>query len=86
MINTYLPTSEEDFIPNIYYKDKIIHLPKTVISSRASGGCITTAHELMIFIKAFLEENYLVKALLINYQYIISSKFPKDLFSMVVVI
>lgn len=53
MINTYLPTSEEDFIPNIYYKDKSIHLPKTIISSRASGGCITTAHELMIFIKAF---------------------------------
>ncbi|MEG1257212.1 serine hydrolase domain-containing protein [Clostridium sp.] len=53
MTRTYLPTREEDFIPNIYYKDKIIHLPKTVISSRASGGCITTAHELMIFIKAF---------------------------------
>lgn len=53
MINTYLPTSEKEFIPNIYYKDKIIHLPKTVISSPASGGCITTANELMIFIKAF---------------------------------
>lgn len=53
LINTYLPTSEKEFIPNIYFKNKIIHLPKTVISSRASGGCITTAHELMIFIKAF---------------------------------
>ncbi|MGI6648976.1 MAG: serine hydrolase domain-containing protein [Bacillota bacterium] len=51
--NTYLPESENDYIPNIYYKNKAIHRPKLVLSSRASGGCITTASELMIFIKAF---------------------------------
>lgn len=51
--NTYLPKSETDFVPNIYYKDKSIYRPNIVMSSRASGGCITTARELMIFIKAF---------------------------------
>lgn len=51
--NTYLPESLDDFVPNIYYSDKAIHRPKFVISSRASGGCVTTAREMMIFLKAF---------------------------------
>lgn len=51
--STYLPEDENDFIPNIYYKDKSIYRPKVIRSSRASGGCITTARELMIFMKAF---------------------------------
>ncbi|WP_202623864.1 serine hydrolase domain-containing protein [Sporotomaculum syntrophicum] len=51
--NTYLPESENNFVPKIYYKDKAIHRPKFVMSSRASSGCVTTARELMIFIKAF---------------------------------
>lgn len=51
--NTYLPICEKDFIPNIYYKDSALKLPKIVISSPASGGCITTAYELMVFIKSF---------------------------------
>jgi CubicO group peptidase (beta-lactamase class C family) len=51
--NTYLTESENEFVPNICYKNKAIHRPKFVMSSRASGGCVTTARELMIFIKAF---------------------------------
>ncbi|MDR7855220.1 serine hydrolase domain-containing protein [Tissierella sp.] len=51
--NTYLPENENDRIPQIYYKDQLIHRPKLVTSCGASGGCITNAHELMIFIKAF---------------------------------
>lgn len=51
--NTYLPVCEKDFVPNTYYKHKAIHRPKIVMSSRASGGGITTAYELMIFIKSF---------------------------------
>ncbi|KQC03132.1 MAG: hypothetical protein APR53_01640 [Methanoculleus sp. SDB] len=50
---TYLPRSENDVIPNVYYHDEALHRPKFILSSRASGGCITTARELMIFIKAF---------------------------------
>lgn len=53
--NTYLPVSENDFIPNIYYKDTGLHRPKTLKSIRASGGCISTASELMIFLKAFFK-------------------------------
>jgi CubicO group peptidase (beta-lactamase class C family) len=37
----------------IYYKNQLLYRPEFVCSSRASGGCITTAKELMIFIKAF---------------------------------
>lgn len=51
--NTYLPESENDFVPNIYYKHKAIHRPKFVTCSRASGGCVSTARELMTFLKAF---------------------------------
>ena len=51
--NTYLPTSESDFVPNVYYKDECLHRPQLIMSCRASGGCITTARELMVFIKAF---------------------------------
>lgn len=53
LIKTYLPQSENEYVPRIYYKNKAIHRPRVVISSRASGGCVTTASELMIFIKAF---------------------------------
>lgn len=51
--STYLPEHENDVIPNIYYMDKSIYRPKVIRSSLASGGCITTARELMIFTKAF---------------------------------
>ncbi|WP_281372260.1 serine hydrolase [Sedimentibacter hydroxybenzoicus] len=51
--HTYLPENENDLIPQIYYMNQIIYRPKLVISCGASGGCITNAHELMIFIKAF---------------------------------
>ncbi|WP_440897007.1 serine hydrolase domain-containing protein [Amphibacillus sp. Q70] len=51
--NTYLPGDNHDEIPKIYYMNQVIYRPKFVISSGASGGCITTARELMIFIKAF---------------------------------
>lgn len=51
--DTYLPEDENDYVPNIYYEDKSIHRPKFLISSRGSGGCITTAREMMEFLKAF---------------------------------
>ena len=61
--NTYLPVSEDEFIPDVYYKDKIISRPKIVISSRASGGGVSSAHDLMIFIKAFFNGKLFNKAL-----------------------
>ena len=53
MIKTYLPTGEEDFIPYTYYKSQRLERPKLIASCRASGGCISTAMDLMIFSKAF---------------------------------
>lgn len=50
---TYLPISDEDFIPDVYYKENAIHRPKYIQCCRASGGAISTARELMIFLKAF---------------------------------
>lgn len=55
MKNTYLPISEKEHIPAVYYKNKQLYRPQFIISSRASGGCITTIRDLMIFIKAFFQ-------------------------------
>lgn len=51
--NTYLPESEDYFVPLIYCGDEALHRPKFVMSSRGSGGCISTAGEMMKFLKAF---------------------------------
>ena len=64
---TYLPIGEEEFTPNIYYKDKALYRPKTIMCSRASGGCITTASELMIFLKAFFGGKLFDKNILNQY-------------------
>lgn len=53
--HTYLPASEDDFVPDVYYKGVAYHRPKAVRSSRASGGSVSTARELMIFLKAFFK-------------------------------
>ena len=53
--NTYLPEDEDDFIPYVYYKDTAFYRPKLLLSIRASGGCVSTARELMVFVKAFFK-------------------------------
>lgn len=53
--NTYLPKNNDDFIPSFYYKDTSLYRPKFIRSCRASGGGISTARELMVFIKAFFK-------------------------------
>ena len=55
MIETYLPVDEKDFVPHIYYKSQSIERPKLIASCRASGGCVSTAKDLMTFSKAFWE-------------------------------
>ncbi|SFC24514.1 CubicO group peptidase, beta-lactamase class C family [Alkalibacterium subtropicum] len=51
--HTYLANTESDFIPHTYYKDQRLYRPLFIRSCYASGGGVTTARELMIFIKAF---------------------------------
>jgi CubicO group peptidase (beta-lactamase class C family) len=50
---TYLPVSENDCVPHIFYKSQKIERPKLIASCRASGGCVTTAKDLMAFSKGF---------------------------------
>lgn len=53
MTKTYLPVSEKEYIPMVYYGDKQLYRPQFIMCSKASGGCITTTRDLMIFIQAF---------------------------------
>ena len=53
LTKTYLPVNEKEVIPKIYYKNDLLYRPKSIICSRASGGCVTTTKELMMFLKAF---------------------------------
>ncbi|MDD4494689.1 MAG: serine hydrolase [Eubacteriales bacterium] len=52
---TYLPESINDRVPNIYYKHKAIQRPQFIMSSGASGGCVSTAREIITFLKAFFD-------------------------------
>jgi len=62
--NTFLPT-ENDKVPNAYYKNRSMNLPKFMQSAAESGDAVTTARELMTFIKAFFN----------------GKLFPKEMFS-----
>ncbi len=53
MAKTYLPVSEKEYIPMVYYGNKQLYRPQFIMCSKASGGCITSARDLMIFIQAF---------------------------------
>lgn len=61
---TYLPVKENDFVPCIYNGDKALHRPKFIASSEASGGCISTAREMMVFIKGFFNGSLFNKDIL----------------------
>ena len=52
LAKTYLPTKSDDFIPDIYYKSKILKRPK-FFSSSNNYDAISTANDLMRFLKAF---------------------------------
>ncbi len=51
--STYLPVSENDFVPHVFFKTQRLERPKLIASCRASGGCVTTARDLMAFSKGF---------------------------------
>lgn len=51
--DTYIYSKKSDFLPGICYKNQVLKRPRMVKSFSASGGCVTTPKELMIFVKAF---------------------------------
>jgi CubicO group peptidase (beta-lactamase class C family) len=53
MAKTYLPVSGNDFVPHTFYNSKRLERPKLIASCRASGGCVSTAKELITFSKSF---------------------------------
>lgn len=69
MSETYLPVSEKEYIPMVYYGDKQLYRPQFIMCSKASGGCITTTRDLMIFIQAFFRGELFDKKMLDSKQY-----------------
>lgn len=61
MAHTYLPTSKEEYIPEVYVKNQKIHRPQFVICSGASGGAITTTRDLMTFMKVYFSGEFIDK-------------------------
>jgi len=50
---TYLPTTKEACTTNIFYKEKALYRPNAMMAASGSGDGMTTARELMVFLKAF---------------------------------
>jgi len=61
LTKTYLPASEQNIIPNIRYKGESLYRPKAILSCSASGGIVTTAREMMLFLKAFWNGTFFSK-------------------------
>jgi len=59
---TYLPTSKDNFVTNIYHKENSLHRPNAMISASGSGDGMTTARELMVFLKAFFGGTFFPKS------------------------
>ena len=52
MTNTYLPSSSDDFIPSIYFKNKTLY-PQKYLTGTYNYDVISTAADVMRFLKAF---------------------------------
>lgn len=61
LTNTYVPVND-DFVPHIYYKSQSLSRPKLIKSLRGGGNAVTTARELMIFLKAFFNGHLFSKS------------------------
>ncbi len=53
MTHTYLVVDENDFVPHTYNGKQKLKFPKTIASSGAAGGCVSTPRDLMVFSKGF---------------------------------
>ncbi len=78
MTKTYLPVSEKEYIPMVYFADKQLYRPQFIMCSKASGGCITSTRDLMIFIRAFFQGELFDKKILDSklYRKLQLSMFP----------
>lgn len=53
LTKTYLASTSDHFVPHTYYQGRPLERPLFIRSCFASGGAVTTARELMTFLKAF---------------------------------
>lgn len=62
LTNTYAYRDVNDNSPaQMYYKNKKLHLPNYIASVTAEGGVVSTASELMVFLKAFFNGRFFPK-------------------------
>ena len=60
LTKTYVPV-HESYVPNFFYKHQSLYRPKLIKSLRGGGNAITTARELMVFLKAFFRGYFFPK-------------------------
>lgn len=58
---TYLPVDETDFVTNIFYNEKELSRPNAMRAASGSGDAMTTANEMMMFLKGFFGGNFFDK-------------------------
>ncbi len=75
---TYFPTGEADFVPHVYLRDNSLHRPKFIGNHGASGGIVSTARELMVFLKAFFGGKLFDLA--VFYDWDVSNKLQASMF------
>ncbi|MFF2092197.1 serine hydrolase domain-containing protein [Paenibacillus sp. NPDC058174] len=57
--HTYLYTNTQDDTPSpLYYKESPIHIPHAMVSFGPDGGLVSTAEELMRFLRAFFDGTF----------------------------
>jgi len=64
LTHTYLAVDENDFVPHTFYGEQKLERPKSIASSGASGGCVSTPRDLMVFSKGFWNGSFFDKAVL----------------------
>lgn len=59
---TYASSDSGDTTPTpMYYRDKPVHVPRYIASVTAEGGIVSTAAEVMTFLKAFFSGHFFPK-------------------------
>ncbi|WP_167956776.1 serine hydrolase domain-containing protein [Anaerosporobacter faecicola] len=68
LTSTYLYESEEEHIACVYYKNELINLSKALAHSYASGGIVSNARDIMVFLKAFFQGKLFDPSILEKYR------------------
>lgn len=78
---TYLLEKAEDQVPETYLQGKRIHRPQFIRSTKASGGMVSTAKELRIFLQVFFQGTLFPKKHLLGKRRSLQMSFYPILYS-----